>query len=179
MSDTIATAPEANERPVSRNTLKHQIEDLRERAEGEQTTLAQLVELTQLKRDVEAGLLRVKKAIEPREEEVLRIFAERGEKSARDAASNKIAYINRRVWCRPAEGVDKAAAAEAMLADPDLSAFVEQGFNVTSLSAFFNEQAKELEAEGRPVTDDALIDLIPEPLRGVLALAPTYKVGVR
>lgn len=178
MSDTTATAP-APEEPATLVNLKRQIEEFRKRAEREETTLAQVVELTDLKRTLDSALKTVKDELAPRHDELLDSFGDEGVTSKRHKESGKLVYSSRRIWARAAEGVDKAVAAEALLADPDLAAFSERGFNVQSLSAFFNEKAKELEADGTPVTEEALAELVPEAVRDSIALAATHQIGVR
>lgn len=173
MTDTV-TAPAA-ERPVSTLDLRLLVDALLERAEGEETTLGQVVELTEVKRQLDVALKTVKDKIAPRHEELLEAFADEGVTSKRHAESGKLVYVNRRIWARAATD-DKAPACEALRA-AGLAEFVQEGFNTTSLSAYFNEQAKNAEADGTPVTD--LEELLPESLRGAIALTEDHKIGVR
>lgn len=175
MTDQV-TAP-AEEQPVSIHALAQLIEGLRDRAIAEDTTLGQVVELTDLKRTLDAELKRVKDELKPLEEAMLDEFAERGESSARHAATGKLVYIRRQIWARAAE--DKAAACAALRA-AGLDEFVAESFNTQSLSAYFRELAKnELEAKGIPTTQEALEQLLDEPLRDAIALTQDNQIGVR
>lgn len=174
MSDQL-TAP-AKAKPVSLTSLRLIADDLRERAEAEGTVLGQVVELTALKRELDVSLKAVKDALSPRHEELLDAFAQEGVSSKRHAETGKLVYINRRVWARPAEGEDKDSTADALVA-AGLGEYVERGWNTTSLSAYFNEQVKAREADHQPVTD--LDEMLPQELRGVIALTEDHKIGVR
>lgn len=175
MSDQL-TAP-AEEQPVSVHQLTKLVEDLRDRALGEDVITGKIVELTELKRVLGLELDRVKKALAPLHEEMLDEFAERGDSSARHAASGKLVYINPKIWARAA--TDKPSACVALRA-AGLGDFVEEGFNTNSLSSYFRELAKsELEAKGIPITDEAIEALLPEPLRGEIALTIDRQIGVR
>lgn len=167
-----ATAP-ATEKPATLTNLRLAIDEIRDRAEAEDTTLGQVVELTELKRTLDTALKATKDKLAPRHEELLDSFGEEGVTSKRHAESGKLVYVNRRIWAR---AEDKPAACEALKA-AGLGDFVQLGFNVTSLSAYFNEAVKGREADGEPVTD--LEDLLPQELRGAIALTEDHKIGVR
>lgn len=172
MADT-ATAPANEEQPVL-ITLATVGSTLREQAENQETTTAQIVDLTEIKRELEKQLKAVKRSLEPRHAEMLDTFAQRGETSARHAESGKLVYVNRQIWAR-ADG-EKADACEALRA-AGLEAFVSEGFNTHSLSGYFREKRDELEAEGTPVTD--VEALLPDELRGQIALTEDLTIGVR
>lgn len=174
MADT-ATAP-ANERPASLTNLRLQIDELRERAEHVDTVLGQVVELTELKRTLDSALKATKDKLDPRHEQLLEEFAGEGVSSKRHAETGKLVYVNRRVWARPADGHTKDTTAD-LLEAAGLGDYVERGWNTTSLSAYFNEQVKTREADGQPVTN--LDQLLPDQLRGAIALTEDHKIGVR
>lgn len=142
---------------------------------AEQTTLGKIIELTDRKRELDKELRAVKGELEPLHAQMLDEFATRGETSARHAASGKLVYINRRVWARAADS-DKDRAYEALVA-AGLNEYAQRGFNVTSLSAYFNERVKERAAEGNPVTD--LAELLPAELREAIDLTEDHTIGVR
>lgn len=179
MTDQV-TAPDA-ERPASLNDLRRTIDDLVTRAEEEETTLARFVELSELKRTLDQALTasgRIKTGLADAQASLLDAFGEEGVSSKRHADSGKLAYINRRVWARPAEDVDKAEACVALRA-AGLGDFVSEGFNTQTLSSYFGEQIKAREADGVPVTDADLDGLLPDELRGQIELTPDHKIGVR
>jgi hypothetical protein len=141
------------------------------------------IDLTGRKKDLERDLNAVKAQLVPVAEQLKQEFSHRGVRSERHAATGKLVYLTRKIWARArSEGetvtsAERAAAAAAMAADPDLSAFVEPGFNVNSLSAYFRDLAKERAETGAPVMN--LSDLVPEHLRDVLALTEDYTLSVR
>jgi hypothetical protein len=173
VTDTV-TAP-APEKPATPIALRQLVDTLLEQAEADETTLGQVVELTAIKRELDVAIKTVKDKIAPRHDELLDAFGQEGVTSKRHAESGKLIYVNRRIWARPA-GEDKADACQALKA-AGLGEFVREGFNTTSLSAYFNEQVKNAEADGQPVTD--LEQLLPQELRGAIALTEDHKIGVR
>lgn len=110
---------------------------------------------------------------------LLEQFVDEGVRSKKHAETGRLAHITNRIGASCADGVAKPDAAKAMEQIEELSAFVELGFNFNSVSAHFREQVKELEEKGVPITDDALTELIPEELRGVIRLSKTPYIGVR
>lgn len=138
--------------------------------------LDEFVKLTETKRDLERDLRMVKEQLKPIEADLLEEFADRGVSGERHAASGKLVSITRKIWAR-AKGGNKAAAAAAMAADPELSGFVEPGWNTNSVSAYFRELAATAAADGNPVTD--LMSLVPVELRDVLELTEDHVLSVR
>jgi hypothetical protein len=143
----------------------------------EPTTLDQYVSLTEAKRELERELRMVKEQITPLQEQLLEEFAERGISGERHAASGKLVSITRRIWARARDGSSKHLAAEAMAKDPELSTFVELGWNTNSVSAYFRELATAQKDAGEPVTD--LSTLVPVELRDVLELTEDHILSVR
>lgn len=173
MADT-ATAP-ANEKPATIHDLRLTIDALLDRGEADEALTGRIVALTEVKRELDRALKATKSRLEPLHDQMLDTFTERGDTSARHAESGKLVYVNRRIWARAASE-DKSEACAALKA-AGLDAFVAEGFNTTSLSAYFNEQVKEREADGEPVTD--LDDLLPPELKGRIALTQDHTIGVR
>lgn len=164
-----ATATDV-QRPSTIVALRQLIEELRAEAEAEDTVTGQIVGLTEIKREVERALRTVKESLAPRHEQMLDTFAQRGETSARHAASGQLVYVSRQLWARAAGG-DKPAACSA-LKEAGLGDFVEEGFNVHSLSAYFRELR---ERDGAIDVDS----LLPAQLRGAIELTEDHKIGVR
>jgi hypothetical protein len=140
------------------------------------STLDLFVELTETKRDLERELRMVKEQLKPLEAALLDEFVEQGVSGQRHAATGKLVSITRKIWARAKDG-NKAAAAEAMARDDELSAFVEPGWNTNSVSAYFRELAANAAANGDPVTD--LMSLVPVELRDVLELTEDHVLSVR
>jgi hypothetical protein len=168
-----ATAPAA-ERPTTLHELRKLIRQLQSRGEQDETTLGQVIELTELKRTLDQELKNVKEALKVPAEKLLTEFADEGVSSKRHADSGKLAYINRQIWARAV--ADKELACD-QLRKAGLGDYVAESFNTHSLSAYFREQIKAAEAEGNAVTD--LGDFLPDELRGSIELTEDHVIGVR
>ena len=136
----------------------------------------EFVTLTERKRDLERELRVIKDQIAPVEKRLLDRFAAEGLPGVRHGRTGRMVSITRQIWARAANG-DKAAAAQALSQCPDTATFVEPSFNVNSLSAYFREKARDAAQAGDPVTD--LQQLLPEQLRGAIALTDDFKLSVR
>jgi hypothetical protein len=134
------------------------------------SNLDRYVELTQRKRELEAELRIVKRDLGDTEPDLLEEFKEGGWRRVNHAASGVTVYLHRQIWARPA--TDQAPQA---LKDAGLGQYVQEGFNVHSLSAYFRELAKNRVEQGDPVTD--LEQLLPPELQGHIHL--TQDVGLR
>jgi hypothetical protein len=147
------------------------------------TTLDRFVALDTLKKGAETIVNATKKQIGDRDQGVMAMlmeeFAERGVSSERHATSGRLAHINNRVFPSIADGHERGYVAEVMQGVDELAAFVELGFNLNSIRAFFTERIKALEEQRIPVTEDALARLVPEPLQGLLELKPAPVISVR
>lgn len=139
------------------------------------TTLDQYVQLTLLKRRLDAATKRVKTELEPRMDELLDYYSERGSSGERHAGTGKAVSINRTLRAAVAKGVEKPAAAAALKAH-GFEEFVEEGFNLSTLSAYFRDQERQYIAEhGVAPAPEALI---PDELKAVLSIYPDIKLGV-
>jgi hypothetical protein len=172
---TVTVTAPAAERPVTLTELRKLIRQLAAKGEGEDTTLGQVIELTELKRTLDQELKNVKAEIGPREEALLGEFADLGVTSMRHEQTGKLAYVRRQIWARPAVE-DRAEACDA-LRQAGLGDYVAESFNVQSLSAYFREQVKEREGNGEAVT--SLDELLQDGLRGVIELTEDHQIGVR
>lgn len=155
--------------------LRKLVEWLRDDAQARPSNVGKVAAMTLVKRELERSLKSIKRELEPLNQAVLDEFADRGVTSMRDAATGKTVSMSRKVWARRADGIDSGVACEGLEA-AGLGDFVEQGFNTHSLSGYFRELVKERMAEGDPVDD--LDELLPEPLRGLIALTDDQTVGV-
>ena len=133
--------------------------------------LDQFVALKDRKTTIERQLRQVKEQIAPLEAALLDQFAQEGVSGKRHASSGKMVSIARRIWARAADG-DKVKAAAALQGVPELADYVEQSFNVNSLSAFFREAA-----QADP--DKPLEDLLPASLQGAIELTEDHQLSVR
>lgn len=139
------------------------------------TDLDRFVELKTTKAHLERELRQIKDEIAPVEQRLLEQFAREGVSGKRHAASGRLVSITRQIWARAA-GSDKQHVAEAMRTIPELSAFVELGFNTHSVSGYFREQARAYAENGNPVDLD---NLVPSPLRGLIQLTEDHQLSVR
>lgn len=136
----------------------------------------EFVTLTERKRDLERELRVIKDQIAPVEKRLLDRFSAEGLPGVRHGRTGRMVSITRQIWARAANG--KAQAAEALAACEETAPFVEPGFNTNTLSAHFREKAQHVQQEtGVPVTD--LEQLLPDELRGAIALTEDHKLSVR
>lgn len=134
-----------------------------------------LVELTASKKATAADLDNIKKQIAEVEERIIEHLGQEGLQNVKDASSGKTIYIKRRIYARPT--VDRPIVCAAMKNHDKLRDYVEEGFNVNSLSAYFKAEAARIAEEtGEPVTD--LTTLLPDDLRDLIALTEDYTLGV-
>lgn len=155
--------------------------------DGDLTSLDRFVELTTLKRQIDAAKRRLSEQLAVAQTELLEELVERGESKVGHAASGKTAYINRRIWARVARA-DKDATPEeheasaAGLRAAGLAEFQGVKVNVQGLSAYFSELVKR-EAEKRRTAGDPrpveLDELLPEPLRGLIDLTEDTVLGLK
>lgn len=140
------------------------------------TILDQFVDAKARKTRLERDLRLVKDELKPLEATLLELFTAEGVSGKRHAETGKLVSITRQIWARAADG-DKDAAAAALEEDPILASFVQKGFNVQSLSAYFREQAAtHLEATGEPAD---LLQLLPTHLHGLIELTEDHTLSVR
>lgn len=139
------------------------------------SALDQFVELKDRKTQLERELRDVKEQLGPLEQQLLDEFAAEGVSGKRHAATGKLVSITRRIWARAHNG-DKPAACAALQA-AGLGDYVEPGFNVNSLSAYFRELASQRIDAGEPVTD--LSSLLPPALVGAIDLTQDHQLSVR
>lgn len=142
---------------------------------GGQTTLGQIIELTERKRSLESEARLLKDQLEPLHRQLLEEFADQGLTSARHAASGKLVYVSRKTWARAAGG-DKTRAYDALIS-AGLEDYAERGFNTNKLSAYFRELIKQHEDNGEAITDPTV--LLPAQLQGVIELTTDNTVAVR
>lgn len=141
------------------------------------TTLDQFVALTHLKRELDAALADVKKALAPRAAEMVADLQAAGTDGVRHSASGAMVSIGRKIWARATTSKPDACAA---LKAAGLGDYVEEGFNTNSLSAYFRETYKTEAAARReagnlaPITMD---DLLPASLADHVALTEDFTLG--
>ena len=133
----------------------------------------QYIDLVVRKRTLETEINQLKRQIAPLEEALIDELVEHGDRRTAVNQDGWSAHLIRKIWARPTQ--DKPAACHA-LREAGLGDFVEEGFNTNSLSAHFREIAKQYIAEhGHGASLD---DLLPEPLRGAIALTEDTKLGL-
>mgnify|MGYP007083452642 FL=1 len=151
--------------------------------------LDEFVRTTDRKKRIEAEKKRLNERLETLTELLLQDFAEEGITGAKHAATGKTVSRSQRVWAkvaregREATPEEKARAADALRA-AGLGAYLEETFNVNSLSGHFSEQVKEWladqaalpENERRPLDIDSFL---PDPLKGAIELTNKPTLSVR
>lgn len=98
------------------------------------------------------------------ETQALEEFERRGESSAKLDTGHTV-FMKSMLWAGKADGVDDAQACEA-LRGAGLDDYVQEKFNVQSLSSYFRELAKKDEP-------------VPETLTEVIKISEVFSVGVR
>jgi hypothetical protein len=136
------------------------------------TVLDEFVALTARKRNLERELRQLKDQIAPLEDQLLEQFNAEGVRGKRTSTGAMVS-IRRVIWARPAHG-DKHAACDALRA-AGMGDYVADNFNVSTLSAFFRERAREQADQGIPTT---LTDLMPPELVGAIDLTEDHQLSV-
>lgn len=150
--------------------------------------LDEFVRLTIRKQLIEAAKRKTTGRLAELEAQILEDFATNGESGRRHAATGTLVSTARRIWARVAREGDEATdaererAADALIA-ADLGDYVQRGFNVNSLSAYFRELAQAHDEAQRELPEDQrtpldVDQLLPEQLRGAIELTdqPTLSV---
>jgi len=105
------------------------------------TVFAELVELTRRKRALDAELLSVNGAIKEMNRRVLREF-ESGELDRIKVAGGTVSLVHE-IRAKREEGVDPEAANESLRA-AGLGGYLQESFNLNTLSAHFREVVREV-----------------------------------
>lgn len=141
------------------------------------------------KRRLDAYKKKLNERLAELEQQVLDELAERGERGFKHDGTGKTVSITQQVWARIAKTgddttpEDRERAADALVA-AGLGDYVQRGFNVQSLSAYFREQVNawldeqaQLPAhERQPLNIDRFL---PEPLKGAIDLTNNPTLSVR
>ena len=138
--------------------------------------LKDFTKLTKRKREVEAELRVIKDDLKAQEAVLRDQFAEDGIKSTN--IDGMTVYVHRQWWARPLD--DKQLSIAALNRHPIWRDFVEQTFNVMTVSARVRELTEEVADEHPDWSDEQILKKgVPAGIRDHLFIEREYKIRAR
>jgi len=135
----------------------------------------QFIELDEKRKKMEGDVDKLKEELQKLEPQIMERFENAGMQSMK-SKSGVVVYIRRDLWAGAAEGAD-ALLLEA-LKTVGLGDMVKEKVNTQTLSAYIREAEREHFA-GAASEIPKLISVLPEPLRGAVAITEKFSLRTR